>query len=62
MNAPATSDLCDTHKADASLRVLPPAFRSFGAHARFCGPVVTVKCFEDNSLVKAAVEDRKSVV
>jgi regulator of ribonuclease activity A len=55
---PATCDLCDTHKADGSgeFRVLPPVFRSFGARPRFGGPVVTVKCFEDNTLVKAAVE------
>jgi regulator of ribonuclease activity A len=52
----ATCDLCDAHPADASLRVLPPVFDDFGARSRFCGPVSTVKCYEDNSLVKAAVE------
>ncbi|RZT98181.1 ribonuclease E activity regulator RraA [Rivibacter subsaxonicus] len=53
-----TCDLCDVHKADSSgaFRVLPPVFLDFGAVERFCGEVVTVKCFEDNSLVKAAVE------
>lgn len=59
-NSPAfaTCDLCDVHKNDGSgaFRVLPPVFRDFGAARRFCGPVVTVKCFEDNSLVKAAVD------
>ena len=44
-------DLCDAHP-DA-VRVLDPVFRNFGAIAAFGGPVVTVKCFEDNSLVKA---------
>lgn len=57
----ATCDLCDAHKAgyaegDAALRVLPPVFASYGGRARFCGPVLTVKCFEDNSPVKAALE------
>ncbi|MBW8722366.1 MAG: ribonuclease E activity regulator RraA [Polaromonas sp.] len=54
----ATCDLCDLHKADTSgnFRVLPPVFRSFGGVQKFSGPVVTVKCFEDNSPVKAAVE------
>ncbi|MDZ4279536.1 MAG: ribonuclease E activity regulator RraA [Hydrogenophaga sp.] len=54
----ATCDLCDVHKTDGSgaFRVLPPVFRDFGAVRRFSGPVVTVKCFEDNSLVKAAVD------
>ena len=54
----ATCDFCDAHKADTSgdFRVLPPVFRDFGQVTRFCGPVQTVKCFEDNTLVKAAVD------
>jgi regulator of ribonuclease activity A len=54
----ATCDLWDAHKnaAPEVFRVLPPVFRDFGARRVFCGPVVTVKCYEDNSLVKAAVE------
>jgi regulator of ribonuclease activity A len=55
---PATCDLCDAHKAtsDGSFRVLPPVFREFGARAAFAGRVVTVKCFEDNTSVKALLE------
>ncbi len=54
----STCDLCDAHKADTTnaLRVLPPVFKNYGAIAKFCGPVVTVKCFEDNTLVKAQVD------
>ena len=52
----ATCDLCDAHKDGQTLRVLPPVFKDYGARRRFCGPVSTVKCFEDNSLVKAAVD------
>ncbi|MES2101681.1 MAG: ribonuclease E activity regulator RraA [Pseudomonadota bacterium] len=54
-----TGDLCDANKAtaDASFRVLPPVFRSFGKRARFAGAVATVTCFEDNSFVKAALEE-----
>jgi regulator of ribonuclease activity A len=54
----ATCDLCDLHKNDdtASFRVLPSVFRDFGSVRRFAGPVSTVKCFEDNTLVKVAVE------
>lgn len=54
----ATCDFCDAYINDASgaFRVLPPVFRDYGAVNRFCGPVVTVKCFEDNSSVKAAVD------
>lgn len=57
----ATCDLCDAHKAgyaegDGAFRVLPPVFHSYGGRSKFCGPVLTVKCFEDNSPVKAALE------
>jgi len=53
-----TCDLCDERKGDGdgAFRVLPPVFRDFGAKLRFQGVVSTVKCFEDNTLVKAAVE------
>jgi regulator of ribonuclease activity A len=62
MNTPtttlATCDLCDQHKGDTSgaFRVLPPVFHSYGGVAAFSGSVSTVKCFEDNTLVKTAVE------
>ena len=54
----ATCDVCDVHKHDVSgaIRVLPPVFRDFGGLHKFSGPVATVKCFEDNTPVKAAVE------
>lgn len=53
-----TCDLCDRHKADTTgaLRVLPPVFQDFGGRVDFFGPVFTVKCHEDNTPVKAAVE------
>ncbi len=53
-----TCDLCDAHKndSDGAFRVLPPVFRDFGGRRRFSGAVATVKCHEDNSLVKAAVD------
>ena len=31
--------------------------RSFGQKTRFSGPIATVKCFEDNSQVRAALEE-----
>jgi len=54
----ATCDLCDVYKNDTTgqFRVLPPVFRDFGGAATFSGPVHTLKCFEDNSLVKAALD------
>lgn len=61
MNPPSnlvTGDLCDAHRADGdgSFRVLPPLFRDYGKRVRFAGSVSTVQCFEDNSVVKAALE------
>ena len=54
----STCDLCDAHKSDSSgdFRVLPPLFRHFGGRTAFSGRVVTVKCYEDNTPVKAQVE------
>jgi len=52
----STCDFCDAHKDGQTLRVLPPVFRDYGGRPRFCGSVSTVKCFEDNSLVKAALD------
>lgn len=54
----ATCDLCDLHKNDASgsFRILPPVFKNFGRLQKFCGAVVTIKCFEDNSLIKTALD------
>jgi regulator of ribonuclease activity A len=55
----ATTDLCDDNEArlaDGSLRVLSPGLRHFGQHHRFAGPAATLKVFEDNSLVREALE------
>jgi len=43
-------DICDRYGEE--LQVLEPLFRDFGGRARFSGQVVTLKCFEDNSVVK----------
>ena len=54
----STCDFCDAHKGDepGGLRVLPPLFQSYGGVTTFAGPVVTVKCFEDNTQVKALLD------
>jgi regulator of ribonuclease activity A len=46
-------DLCDDFYED--IRVLEPLFHDYGARRKFSGAVVTVKCFEDNSLVRDLV-------
>jgi regulator of ribonuclease activity A len=46
----STPDLAD--QFPLTVRVLNPGFRDYGGREAFCGPAVTVKCFEDNSQVK----------
>lgn len=48
-----TPDLCDVYPEVA---VVEPMFSNFGGHDSFGGQIVTVKCFEDNSVVKEQVE------
>jgi regulator of ribonuclease activity A len=50
-----TADLYDKHAED--LRVLDPIFRDFGGVRSFYGPASTVRVHEDNSLVRAALEE-----
>lgn len=45
-----TPDLCDDHPD--KVRVVEPMFRNYGGKRSFGGEIVTVKCFEDNSVVK----------
>lgn len=66
---PATTDLCDAFEArfaEGTLAALPPLFIALGARRRFAGPCVTLKVFEDNSLladlVKTPGEGRVIVV
>ena len=48
----STPDLTDEHPG---ARAIELQFVNFGKVAHFGGPVVTIKCHEDNSLVKQAV-------
>ena len=52
LSFPSTPDLCD--EFEETIRIVDPSlgFRNFGGKTRFGGQVVTVKCFEDNSMVK----------
>lgn len=50
----STPDLSDT-APDA--RALPLPLRNYGQTTRFAGPAVTIKCHEDNSLVKECVAE-----
>jgi regulator of ribonuclease activity A len=54
-----TCDLCDAYQerlSNGTLLVLPPVFQHFGKRTRFSGPAATLKVFEDNALVRTALE------
>ena len=48
-----TPDLCDAYPE--SVRVVEPIFTNYGGREAYGGQIVTVKCHEDNSLVKEHV-------
>lgn len=50
----ATADLCDEHID--KLQVAEPLFSDYGAVNTFEGEIHTLKVFEDNTLVRAALE------
>ncbi|GJM05328.1 MAG: putative 4-hydroxy-4-methyl-2-oxoglutarate aldolase [marine bacterium B5-7] len=51
----ATADLYDAYGED--LQIATPMFNDYGCKKQFSGPAATVKVFEDNSLVRAALEE-----
>jgi regulator of ribonuclease activity A len=50
----ATTDLSDEFGAE--VRVAEPLFRDWGGSASFAGPIETLRVFEDNALVRQALE------
>ena len=51
----ATADLYDKHGED--LQIAMPIFNDYGDKKIFSGQISTVKVFEDNSLVRTALEE-----
>lgn len=51
----STADLHDEH--EGKVQVANVLMQGYGQKTRFSGPISTVKCFEDNSLVRAALEE-----
>ncbi len=49
----ATADLIDDHAEVLTSCALQ--FRNLGGHSRFCGPIRTLKLFQDNALVKSTL-------
>lgn len=53
MSQYVTPDLCDVYP---EVEVLEPLFSNYGGRESFGGEIITIKCFEDNSLVKENVD------
>lgn len=51
----ATADLCDEFGAE--VQVAEPLFRDWGGSRCFAGPIETLRVFEDNALVRQALEE-----
>ena len=51
-----TADLCDQFSDE--VEVCEPLFRVYGGEQRFAGELATIKCFEDNSLVRDLLAER----
>ncbi len=49
-----TSALCDIYIDQVD--VVEPMFSNFGGRASFAGQITTVKCFEDNGLIRETLE------
>ena len=58
MTALLTTDLLDNNEAliqKAQLRIVAPMFQRYGGRPAFAGQIVTLKLFEDNSLVRTVL-------
>ena len=55
----STCDLCDAHEdrlLDGRIQIVDPVYLCFGRRLRFHGPASTLAVFEDNALVRDAVQ------
>ena len=56
-----TAELCDANTTlieSGELRALHPVFQIYGRRTIFSGPVVTLKLFEDNGLIREFLEQK----
>ena len=51
----STAELCDGH--EQQLQICLPLLRHFGGREEFQGQIVTLKCIEDNTLVREALSE-----
>ncbi|CAI9767664.1 unnamed protein product [Fraxinus pennsylvanica] len=61
MDFVSTAEVCDANPqliASGELRALQPVFQIYGRRPVLCGPIVTLKVFEDNVLVRDFLEEK----
>ncbi len=51
----ASADLYDEH--EGKVQTCSVQFRDFGGRKQFCGPIRTVRCFGDNQLFRALLDE-----
>ena len=51
----ATTDLYDEHEGD--VQTCSVQFNDYGGKTQFCGPIRTVRCFRDNQLFRALLDE-----
>mmetsp|Transcript_26223 Transcript_26223/g.57267 ORF Transcript_26223/g.57267 Transcript_26223/m.57267 type:complete len:221 (+) Transcript_26223:97-759(+) len=59
-----TADLCDVFHpesvdvmSDRKVKIAAPIFKDFGGNSKFSGKITTVLCYENNPLVRKALEE-----
>lgn len=50
-----TADLCDAHSD--KIQIVSPGLKHYGRKQQFCGQIVTLKLFEDNTLLRDLLND-----
>lgn len=50
-----TADICDTHSD--TIQIVTPGLKHYGGKQQFCGQIVTLKLFEDNSLLRELLNE-----
>ncbi len=54
----ATADLCDRYSEQEHFQIGEPLFKRFGRQNAFHGQISTLRVFEDNTLVRQALQEK----
>lgn len=53
-----TAYLCDTYAGKGNLQIAEPLLRSYGGNQVFGGSITTLRCFEDNAMLKKILTEK----